>query len=162
MTILVSMPAERFAEFTSAAAASYAADNVASGRWSPDEAEVLARAELERLLPNGHSTPDHFLYDIRSEPEGAAVGFVWLTHLARGSTRVAYLLELLVLPQHRRRGHARAALAAVEALAAAQGLTTLALNVFGSNGAAQDLYRSVGYVVTSLSMQKKLPPVDVA
>jgi hypothetical protein len=64
MTILVPMPAERFAEFVDAAAASHAADNVASGRWSAQEAQALARAELERLLPDGHGTPDHYLYDI--------------------------------------------------------------------------------------------------
>jgi ribosomal protein S18 acetylase RimI-like enzyme len=162
MTILAPMPAERFPEFVDAAAASHAADNVASGRWSAQEAEALARAELERLLPNGHGTPDHYLYDIKSEPEGAALGFVWFANLARGSKRVAYLFQLLVLPQHRRRGHARAALAAVEALAAEQGLTTLALNVFGSNLAAQELYRSVGYVVTSMSMQKESPSSNVA
>jgi len=36
------------------------------------------------------------------------------------------------------------------------GLTGVALNVFGSNLAAQALYRSLGYVVTSLSMHKPL------
>jgi ribosomal protein S18 acetylase RimI-like enzyme len=69
--------------------------------------------------------------------------------------------RLLVFPQYRR-GHARAALAALEAVAREHGITTLALNVFGSNHGAQELYRSVGYVVTSMSMQKELPSANVA
>jgi len=162
MTILVPMPAERFAEFVDAAAASHAADNVASGRWSAQEAQALARAELERLLPDGHGTPDHYLYDIKSDPEGAPLGFVWFANVARGGRRVAYLFQLLVFPQYRRRGHARAALAALEAVAREHGITTLALNVFGSNHGAQELYRSVGYAVTSMSMQKELPSANVA
>ena len=59
-------------------------------------------------------------------------------------------------PEHRRQGHGRAALVQVEKLAEAMGLTGVALNVFGSNSAAQALYRSLGYSVTSLSMHKPL------
>jgi ribosomal protein S18 acetylase RimI-like enzyme len=162
MAILVPMVAERFPAFVDEASASHATDNVASGRWGAQEAGALARAELERLLPAGHSTPDHFFYEIKTEPEDTALGFVWFASLARGSIRVAYLFQLLVYPQHRRRGHARAALAAFENLARAQGITTLALNVFGSNVSAQELYRSAGYVVTSMSMHKELPAGSVA
>jgi ribosomal protein S18 acetylase RimI-like enzyme len=68
--------------------------------------------------------------------------------------------RLLVFPQYRR-GHARAALAALEAAARAHRITTLALNVFGSNDGAQELYRSVGYVITSMRMQKELPSANV-
>ena len=162
VSILVPMGVERFPAFVEAASASHAADNVASGHWETQEAGALARAELERLLPGGHGTPDHYFYEIKTEPEGVALGFVWFASLARGSGRVAYLYQLLVYPQHRRRGHARAALAAFESLARAQGITALALNVFGSNVSAQELYRSAGYLVTSMSMHKELPPGSAA
>jgi ribosomal protein S18 acetylase RimI-like enzyme len=158
MAMLIPMPAERFAEFVNAASASHALDNIAIGRWSAQEAAALARAELERLLPQGHHTPDHYFYDIRADPQGVALGFVWFADLLRGSKRVIYLFQLLVYPEHRRRGHARSALAAIEALARERGVATVALNVFGGNLGAQELYRSVGYVVTSMSMQRELPP----
>ena len=162
MTILVPMPEERFAEFVEAASASHASDNVDSGRWSAQEAGPLARAELEHLLPSGHSTPDHFIYEIKEGPEGVALGFVWLAFMVRGGRQVAYLFQLLVYPPHRRLGHARAALAAIEVLARGRGITTLSLNVFGSNLPAQELYKSLGYVVTSMSMHRELLPNDVA
>jgi len=84
------------------------------------------------------------------------MGFVWLGSLPRGSVRVAFVFQLFVYPEHRRQGHGRAALLQVEKLAEAMGLTGVALNVFGSNSTAQALYRSLGYVVTSLSMHKPL------
>ena len=162
MTILEPMPPERFDAFADVAIASHAADNVGSGRWLEHEAEPLARAEFGRLLPQQAVTPDHHFYEIKLNPSGPVLGFVWLSSVPRGSARVAFVFQLFVYPEHRRQGHGRAALAQVEELAKAMGLTGVALNVFGSNLAAQALYRSLGYVVTSLSMHKPLSPSRVA
>jgi ribosomal protein S18 acetylase RimI-like enzyme len=156
MTILEPMPPERFDEFADVASASYAADNAASGRWLDHESEPLARAELGRLLPQKAATPDQHFYEIKSIPAGPVLGFVWLASMPRGSVRVAFVFQLFIYPEHRRQGHARAALVQVEKLAETMGLSGVALNVFGSNSAAQALYRSLGYVVTSLSMHKAL------
>jgi ribosomal protein S18 acetylase RimI-like enzyme len=156
MTILAPMPPERFDAFADVTSASHAADSVASGRWLPQEALSLARAELGRLLPQQAATPDHHFYEIRSDPAGPVLGFLWLSSMPRGSVRVAFVFQILVYPAHRRQGHGRAALLQVEKLAEAMGLTGVALNVFGSNSAAQALYRSLGYSVTSLSMHKPL------
>jgi ribosomal protein S18 acetylase RimI-like enzyme len=162
MTILEPMPPERFDEFVEVVTPSHAADNVASGRWLEHESEPLARVELARLLPQQAATPDHYFYEIKPDPAGPRRGFVWLGTMPRGSVRVAFVFQLFVYPEHRRQGHGRAALAQVEKLAEAMGLTGVALNVFGSNVAAQALYRSLGYVVTSLSMHKPLSPSRVA
>jgi ribosomal protein S18 acetylase RimI-like enzyme len=156
MTILEPMPPERFEEFANVATASHAADSVATGRWLEHESEAFARAELARHLPQQAATPDHQFYEIRPCPAGPRLGFVWVGTMPRGSVRVAYVFQLFVYPEHRRQGHGRAALLQVEKLAEAMGLTGVALNVFGSNSAAQALYRSLGYSVTSLSMHKPL------
>ena len=161
MTILEPMPPEQFEEFTNVASASHAADSVATGRWLEHEAESLARAELARLLPQQAATPDHHFYEIKPSPAGPRLGFVWVGTMPRGSIRVAFVFQLFVYPEHRRQGHGRAALVQVEKLAEARGLTGIALNVFGSNSAAQALYRSLGYSVTSLSMHKPLSPSRV-
>lgn len=121
------------------------------------EAGKLAAAKLRELLPQGHATPDHFLYEMRAAPDGPVVGYVWFSAERRGDTRIAFLYQLLVLSQYRRRGHARAAMAALEAIAQEQGLARICLNVFASNAAAHALYRSLGYVETNLSMQRMLP-----
>jgi ribosomal protein S18 acetylase RimI-like enzyme len=158
VTVLAPMPAEAYPAFIETAVAGYAADNVASGRWLEHDAVQLARAETERLLPNGIATADNYLCELKAEPNGASVGFLWFAALARGGLRVAYIFQLHVHPQFRRRGHARGALAAVEPLARSLGLSSVALNVFGSNVEAQELYRAAGYAVTSISMHKNLPP----
>jgi ribosomal protein S18 acetylase RimI-like enzyme len=154
MTVLAPMRPEAYPAFLEAAVAGYAADNIASGRWLEHEAEQLSRAENERLLPNGVATPDNYLFEILANPDGPTVGFLWFAPLTRGGRRLAYLTQLLVYPPFRRKGHALAALAAMEPLATALGLSGVALNVFGSNAAAQALYRAAGYDVTSISLHK--------
>ena len=156
MTILAPLPAGSFAAFFERAAAGYAADNVASGRWPAHEALQLARAEGERLLPDGFATPDNYFYEIRASAGGETVGQLWFAALPRGSQRIGYLFQIEIYPAFRRRGHARAALDAFESLAAGLGLSATALNVFGSNTQAQALYAAAGYSVTSLGMHKSL------
>jgi ribosomal protein S18 acetylase RimI-like enzyme len=108
------MQPEAFAAFLETAAAGYASDNIASGRWLEHEALQLARAETERLLPMGVTTPGHNLFEILANAGGPPVGFLWFAALVRGSRRIAYLYQLEVHPPFRRRGHARAALALME------------------------------------------------
>ena len=162
MLILQPMPAERFDEFAAVSIASHAADNVASGRWLEHESAKLAEQEFGRLLPERAATPDHSFYEIKLDPAGPVLGFVWLGIVPRRAERVAFVFQLFVYPSYRRKGHARAALARVEELATSLGLPAVALNVLGSNVGAQALYRSVGYLVTSLSMHKPLPTSRVA
>jgi ribosomal-protein-alanine N-acetyltransferase len=56
-----------------------------------------------------------------------------------------HLVNIAVAPAHRRRGHARQSLAAIENIARAFGLPRVVLEVRESNLPAQLLYRSVGY-----------------
>lgn len=151
---LAPMRAEAFTAFFDTAVAAYAGDNVAAGRWRADEAPALARAETERLLPQGAATPEHHLLEIVDG--GTAVGFLWFAAMSRGSTRVAFVYQIYVHAGFRRRGHARAALQALEGIVGGLGLAGIALHVFGSNTGAQALYRSLGYGTTSLNLFKPL------
>ena len=162
MVMLKPMPVDQFEAFVDAAARSHAADNVASGRWSTHESEQLARSDLLRMLPQGVATPDHYLYEVLAETDGPTVGFLWLGSMSRGTSKVAFVFQIFIHPEHRRQGHARATLLQVEDLARSWGLPAIALNVFGSNAGAQALYRSMGYAVTSLTMQKPLATSPVA
>ncbi len=110
MTRLRQLDPGSFATFFDTVVACYANDNVASGRWIADEALDLARAETTALLPDGPNTPNHQLFEIEDEHSGERVGFLWLATVRRGSRTAGYLYQLIVLPQHRRRGHAHAAL----------------------------------------------------
>jgi ribosomal protein S18 acetylase RimI-like enzyme len=157
MTMLAPMSEEVFAAFVAMSVKGYADDNVAAGRWTADEALALSRAEFSRLLPQGLATPDHHLYEIRDEAGGTPVGFLWFATVTRGNTKVAYVYQLEVHREFRRRGHARAAFLAMESLAAAMGLSSIGLHVFGHATGAQALYSSLGYQVTGINMQKRLP-----
>lgn len=156
MTVLAPMRTEAFAAVIEAAVSAYAADNVAVGRWPAAEALSLSRAETERLLPQGLATPGHQIYEIRDETRADFVGFVWFAVMQRGSAKAAYVYQIQVWDEFRRRGHARAALLEVEVMARAQGLSSVGLHVFAHNPKAQALYASLGYELQSLNMLKRL------
>lgn len=155
MTTLLPMPPESWPEFLEEAVAGYARENITSGRWAADEALANSRAEFDRLLPQGLATPGQHLHQIIDDG-GSRVGFIWFAELGSGATRTAYVYNVHVKPEHRRRGHALAAFQVVERLAASMGLASIGLHVFAANQGAQALYRSLGYQVTGLTMRKPL------
>jgi len=155
--VLCEMSEDSYRTFFEVAVRGYAEDNVASGRWTSEDAMQLARKETERLLPQGLATPDTYLFDIREKLGSQTVGYLWAAASRRGSKKVAFVYQLLILPEFRRQGHGRGALMEFEGMARGLGFQGMALNVFGSNRAAQALYRSLGFVTTSLSMHKDLP-----
>ena len=157
MTTLAPMGEEAFAAFVETSVTGYADDNVAAGRWMADEALDLSRAEFARLLPQGLATPNNHLFEIREETGGRSVGFLWFATVSRGNTKAAYVYQLEVHSEFRRRGHARAAFEAMESLCTAMGLSSIGLHVFGHAPGAQSLYSSLGYRVTGINMQKRLP-----
>jgi ribosomal protein S18 acetylase RimI-like enzyme len=55
---------------------------------------------------------------------------------------------------HRGRGYGREAMVHAEAEAKRRGLDRIALNVFGRNAAARNLYRSLGYEENAVMMGK--------
>ncbi len=83
-------------------------------------------------------------------------GFVWLAIERKDSGVSGFVYDLEIKSEYRRQGHASRALAALEALARAQGATSLGLHVFAFNQAAQTLYHRLGYRVARLNMHKPL------
>jgi ribosomal protein S18 acetylase RimI-like enzyme len=157
MTTLKPMGEQQFVAFAEECIARYASDNVQAGRWSLSSAPERGRLDFERLLPLGLQTPDHFLYEIVDEALGLAVGSLWfaIVHTA-SDARSGFIYYIWIRPELRGRGYAKAALEAIEAVASDHGLATIALHVFSFNTTAQALYRSVGYGITGMNMQKPL------
>jgi ribosomal protein S18 acetylase RimI-like enzyme len=122
-----------------------------------EEARATAAGGIAKYLPEGVATPHHTLL-IAEDAAGAAVGNAWVgpdPHRAEGSD-AAWLYDINVYPQARRRGYGSAILAEVEALVAREGKARLGLNVVGTNAAAIALYRKSGYAVTTQQMSKPL------
>lgn len=133
----------------------YAEDKVASGQWSRADAADLSRKEFEELLPRGIETPDNHLFTIVDD-DGQAVGTLWFAIQARSGAKIAYVYDVVVAPEHRRRGHAQRAFKALEDEARTRQLSGIALHVFGHNPGAQALYAKLGFHPTNISMFKRV------
>lgn len=159
-TLLHPMRPEAFGGYLEAAVEAYADDNVRAGRWPETGALERSRADFASLLPHGLATPDNHLFEIFAADEGPsagpAIGALWFALERRHGLCGAFVYNIEIAPAHRRQGHARRALRAIEPLAAALGSTSIGLHVFGFNAGAQALYRELGYGVTGISMQKAL------
>lgn len=146
------MDDEAFAAYLAQTMDEYAAEHVRGGRWSPAEASQAARAEYDKLLPQGAQTPDNYLCLLVDEARGERVGHIWYFH--DGKRERVFLYDIAIDEHRRRKGYAQQALARLEEEARALGATHIALHVFGHNTAARRLYEKAGYEVTNVNMRK--------
>jgi ribosomal protein S18 acetylase RimI-like enzyme len=136
----------------------FAADRVRAGLSERAEALSQARAELDRLLPRGLETPDHYFRAVLDEGTGERVGEVWYALERTGGTTQLFVCWIGIDEAHRRRGFAQATLLLLEGEARRLGVPRIALHVFGHNTGARSLYTKLGYVPTNIRMAKTLPP----
>lgn len=160
MTILAPMRPEAYPAFFEEAVAFYAAENIAVGSWRSEEALGLSRDETQRMFSQGLETPDQYVFEIFGAVEQEPVGYVWFAVIPRGTTKVAFVVQLKIHPKSQRQGHGRAALGLIEQRARKLGLSGMALQVFAHNPSAKALYESVGYKVSSFNMIKPLVEND--
>ena len=162
MTTLVPMSEAAFADFQRSSIEGYARQNVASGRWPPESALELARAEQERLLPDGLASKNAYLFEIFDSQTQSAVGSLWVAVQEATGTPRAYVYNVEIGEAHRGKGHARRAFQALEAFCRSLGVTTIGLHVFAFNTPARRLYEALGYEATGINMQKRLRNDDAA
>ncbi|MEO8524071.1 MAG: GNAT family N-acetyltransferase [Caldimonas sp.] len=155
LPVLVPMTEVEYRAFVEAAVPDFAADKIASGEWTEDEALDLARRAFESLLPQGRETGGNHFFTVRDD-EAEAVGVLWIATKERAGQRVAYVYNIGIEPEHRRRGHASRAFLALEEQARALDASGIALHVFGHNPGAQALYAKLGYRPTNINMFKPL------
>jgi ribosomal protein S18 acetylase RimI-like enzyme len=153
---LVSMSEAQFQHFLQGAIRDYANQNIASGRWTEDQAMALSVAEHQRLLPDGVTSKDQHLFVIQDSESELVVGHLWLAVQENLSLRQGYVYAVEIDDVFRRQGHARRAFLALESVGKALGLTSIGLHVFAFNLAAQALYESLGYRVTGFNLRKSL------
>ena len=155
MSVLRPITDEEFNTWKEAVIPGYAQDKVDSGQWPADAAIELSRKEYTELLPLGRNTENNYIYTVFG-PEGMPVGTLWFVAKERARQQIAFVYDILIWPEHRRRGHALRAFMALEREAARLGLSGIALHVFGHNHGAHALYVKLGYVATNISMFKQL------
>ncbi len=162
MTILLPMTQEDFLEWKSESVPAYAAEKIASGQWQEAEAIALAQKSFDELLPQGLSTPDNLLFTLRDQDVRVDVGTLWVAVQDRAGKRVAYVYDVVIRPEHQRKGHATRALRALEDEVRSLGLAGIALHVFGHNAAAHALYVKLGYRPTNINMYKPIEATSCA
>jgi ribosomal protein S18 acetylase RimI-like enzyme len=151
---LESMTAPQFADYLTDIVPPYSVERVAADHISQDAAEHFVRDQHARLLPAGQTTPGHHFQSLVTADIAEPVGGVWFfLDAVKGE---AFLYNITVFPQWRRRGYATAALALVEAAARSAGCAVLGLNVFATNTGAAEMYRRAGYKTVSSHMNRRL------
>jgi len=148
------MTDEQYRAYRDTAEDGYAKEIAESGLLAWPDAVEKASEDFGRMLPDGLATPDNYLrtaYD-----DGAEVGLLWLKIDTRSDGRRAFVADVSVREELRRRGYGEAIMTAAEALGRDLGAGTIALNVFGHNTGARALYEGLGYETTSVQMRKRL------
>ncbi|MEH1098765.1 GNAT family N-acetyltransferase [Micromonospora sp. CPCC 205561] len=145
---------EQYLRYRQRAETSYARSIADSGAMPPPEARKKARDDYVRLLPDGLATPGNHLWN--AYDGGDAVGMLWLHLEQKSDGPHAFVYDLEVRPELRRRGYGRAVLEAVERRCREWGVVSIALNVFGHNLPARRLYEQMGFEATSIQMRKSL------
>jgi ribosomal protein S18 acetylase RimI-like enzyme len=145
---------DEFAAFVVASKAGYAHDIAQHGGFSPEFARQKAEADFAVVLPEGLETAGHGIFVV--EADGERVGVLWVAERELGARQVLFIYDIEIDEAHRGRGHGRSAMLLAEEEARRRGLDRIELNVFGGNDVARGLYRSLGYVETSVQMAKDL------
>ena len=151
---LQSVAAAELDAFFSHMHAQYVAERMQADRLGRADAEALVAEQRRTTVPNGVATPgQHFLWGMDARTE-QRVGLLWIALDDRH--RHAFIYQIFVFAQLRRRGYGRALLDAAEAFSRSRGARALSLNVFAPNRGAIALYESAGFAATSQHMSKAL------
>ena len=155
MVRLEPMDEATFARWLETTTRDYAQEKVEAGNWLASDAQERSEREFAELLPEGRSTVGHELRSMVNE-DGEHVGYAWWVPREQPFGKVAYIYDLAVHAEHRRKGYAQAALAHIEAYARERGFMGVQLSVFGWNTGARQLYRRAGFVETNVTMLKRV------
>ena len=141
--VLSPMTAERYPRFAAESEAGFAGDLVASGRYTPEEAAAESHRQMVLELPHGRETEGQELFT--ASVDGVEVGILWLGMRERDGRPHAFILDIEVPADQRRRGYGRAMMLAAEREARRLGAHSIGLHVFGFNSGAIELYEGLGY-----------------
>jgi ribosomal protein S18 acetylase RimI-like enzyme len=144
---------EEFAGWRDRQMADYAAEIAASGSLPPEAAREKAERDTARTLSAGVNTPGQWIFRLLAGEK--PVGWLWLgVAPPGGDPAMAWVYQVEVDEPMRGRGYGRAAMRLAEQEARSRGMTSVGLNVHGSNKTALSLYESLGYEVMTQQMRK--------
>jgi ribosomal protein S18 acetylase RimI-like enzyme len=157
--VLVEMEPDDFARRRAGVVADYAEAIAPARGLTPAEARAQAARDIAERLPHGAATRGHLFR--KAVADGREVGWIWVSLPDALRSTMAWIDNVEVDPEHRRRGHAAAIITAMEAELVALGAPRLGLNVFGDNSTARRLYERLGFEVTARQLGRDLDAVAV-
>ena len=154
MVRLVPMTEEEFEAYLDKTVPEYAAENVRAGYWPEEGARERSRKIYFNLLPDGVKTENNYLFRIQVEESGEKVGVLWMKHEAPRPH--GFIFDIRLDETERGKGYGKQAMLALEEVAREMELKTIGLHVFAHNTAAMNLYKRLGYQISSQNMVKRL------
>jgi ribosomal protein S18 acetylase RimI-like enzyme len=130
----------------------YADSMVEHAEMSEQAARAKAEADTKLLFPEEKPAPEQAVHVV--EADGEPVGVLWVAEREVDGVQVLWIFEIRIDERFRGRGYGRAAMLLAEDDARSRGIERIALNVFGGNEVARNLYRSLGYAETAVMMSK--------
>ena len=145
---------DEFADWLPLMRERYAEDMVRDAGLAQERARTKAADDTERLFPGGKPSPEQLVFVI--EADGEPVGDLWLAERDDAFQRCLFVFDIRLEESQRGKGYGKAAMLFAEEEARRLGHDSVALNVFGRNEVARNLYRSLGYDENAVAMSKKL------
>lgn len=148
------MTAQRFTRFAAASEEGFAQDLVESGRYTAEDAAAESHRQMIAELPHGLDTEGQELFT--ASVDGVEVGILWFGMRERDGRPHAFILDIEVAADQRRKGYGRELMHAAEREARRLGAESIGLHVFGFNTGAVELYERLGYRRTEESLLRDL------
>ncbi len=149
------MLAHEFPDYLAYFIPDYAAEISSNYDVDIDAATARAKREVAADLGQGVETPGQVLLCIVDGDAGdAPVGYLWCKPNSESGS--VFISDFYVAPDHRGKGYAKAALAALEHMFAGVDYGDLRLRVAADNERARRVYEAAGYQITGINMRKPL------
>ena len=149
---LVRMSPAEFVAFQVRSIRGYAGFQVASGWWPRRGARRRAAELIRQMLPQGLNTPGHHCWRIEDRLRGQRVGHLWVAETDTGGRLEAFVYDIEIDPEERKRGYATAVFRLFLAWARRRRVKFIRLRVHAHNEAARALYEKLGFAPTDLLM----------
>jgi ribosomal protein S18 acetylase RimI-like enzyme len=158
MVTLRPMTSSEFAAYIAGLRESYARDRAKNLRDSLESQLAEADQQISELLPQGVQTPNHFLWQVIAEEEGASipVGNLWV--FVDTEARKAFIYDIQIDQPYQGKGYGGDTLTCLENELRPYAVRQIGLNVFGDNDSAFHLYQKAGYYIVATHMQKDMTP----
>ncbi|PCJ08506.1 MAG: GNAT family N-acetyltransferase [Rhodobacteraceae bacterium] len=156
MIRLRQMRASEFSDYLAYFIPDYAAEISSNYDVDLQTAHEWAEQEVKADLEQGVDSPGQDLFCVETDglEEGPVVGYFWCKPEPEGGS--VFISDFCILPPHRGKGYAKAALAALETRFADAGHSDIKLRVAADNKRAHQLYLAAGFHETGINMRKPL------